>query len=70
MCDNCGEIFSANATGWRAFNEEWDGRRETQSKFNNSHNHGMMQRHIGPCCNLSDNTPRPRLALPKSDSNA
>lgn len=69
MCDNCGELFSVNAEGWRAFEEKWDGNRETFSVFNNSHNHQMIQRHIGPCCALVNKTPTPRIALPKGPEN-
>lgn len=63
MCDNCGTMFSVNQKGWRAFTEQWDGRGDREI-YNNSHNHGAMTRHIGPCCNLSDsNEVKPRLSI-------
>lgn len=63
MCDNCGNLFSVNQKGWRAFTEQWDGRGDREV-YNNSHNHGAMTRHIGPCCNLTgENEVKPRLAI-------
>jgi hypothetical protein len=67
MCDSCGELFSANAEGWREFTEAWDGNRSTASQFNNPNNHGAMTRHIGPCCNLKSAGPKPRLAITPKD---
>lgn len=65
MCDNCGELFSANSPGWRSFEEKWNGDPATRDVFNNSHNHGMIMRHMGPCCVLKDTGVKPRLAIEK-----
>lgn len=58
MCDNCGEMFSVNQSGWRQFTEHGDG-----PEYNNAWNHGALTRHIGPCCNLTAMQPKPRIAL-------
>jgi hypothetical protein len=70
MCDSCGEMFSVNAAGWRSFKEDWDGDPSTRGIFNNSHNHGAIIRHVGPCCALIDQGIKPRLAITKGDDNA
>lgn len=67
MCDSCGELFSANAKGWREFKEEWDGSAKSREVFHNPHNHGAMLRHVGPCCAFTGETVKPRLALPGGD---
>lgn len=69
MCDNCGEMFSVNATGWRSFIEQWDGSESTRQVYNNEHNHGAINRHIGPCCALVTGTPKPRLAIETAKDN-
>jgi hypothetical protein len=66
MCDSCGNLFSVNQKGWRAFTEQWNGR-EDREVYNNDHNHGAMTRHIGPCCNLTGSEVKPRLALPPTE---
>lgn len=63
MCDNCGEIFSVNQSGWKAFTETWDGDPSTRDVFNNAHNHQAMTRHIGPCCALVSQAVKPRIAI-------
>jgi hypothetical protein len=67
MCDSCGELFSANEVGWRQFQEEWDGNPVTRKEYNNAYNHGKLVRHVGPCCALKGNTPKPRLAIGGSE---
>lgn len=69
MCDNCGEMFSVNQNGWKEFKEEWNHDRETFHIFNNSHNHGAITRHIGPCCSLVGGTPKPRIAIENKKDN-
>lgn len=66
MCDSCGEMFSVNQAGWRSFEEKWNGDPSTHAIYNNTHNHGMITRHVGPCCAMSNQTIRPRLAIDKS----
>jgi len=63
MCDNCGNLFSVNQRGWRAFTEQWNGKSEDRDLYNNAHNHGAVTRHIGPCCNLTGSTVTPRIAI-------
>jgi hypothetical protein len=58
MCDNCGELFSVNARGWRQFTENGD-----SPEFHNVYNHGAMTKHIGPCCNQTVTVHKPRLAI-------
>lgn len=62
MCDSCGEMFSVNQPGWREFSEQWNGK-DNRELYNNAYNHGMMTRHVGPCCNLTGQTVKPRLAI-------
>ncbi len=63
MCDSCGEMFSANSEGWRQFEEKWNGDKATYYIYNNAFNHGMIVRHVGPCCAFSGMTPKPRMAI-------
>lgn len=66
MCDNCGNVFSANETGWRSYTENGTG-----PEFNNGHNHGARTMHMGPCCAQGTNGGiRPRvLMLENSNGN-
>lgn len=62
MCDNCGELFSVNQENWRQSSEQWNGDDESKRVFNNAHNHGMVTRHVGPCCAGSGGAVTPRVA--------
>lgn len=69
MCDNCGNVFSVNETGWREYTETQNAGDSRNSAFNNSHNHGAVTRHIGPCCNGNGvAVVRPRIAMQELES--